>query len=72
MGQDVGGAVMKRFQRTVDKAESKDRLKAKAKLTRVVDGELQFVSDPPLLVPARELFSESEHEELFETHRRAS
>jgi uncharacterized protein (DUF2252 family) len=65
MGQDVAGAVLKRFQRTVDKAESKDRLKAKAKLTRVVDGELCFSSDPPLLVPARELFPEREHDELF-------
>ena len=64
-GREAGGAALKRFQRTVDKAESKDRLKAKAKLTRVVDGELQFVSDPPLLVPARELVSESEYEELF-------
>ena len=64
-GREAGGAALKRFQRTVDKAESKDRLKAKTKLTRVVDGELHFVSDPPLLVPARELVSESEYEELF-------
>ena len=56
MGQDLAATVIKRFQRTVDKAESKDRLKAKAKLTRVVDGELRFVSDPPLLVPVGELF----------------
>ena len=39
---------LKNLQRTVAKAESKDRLKALAKLTHEVDGELQFVSDPPL------------------------
>jgi uncharacterized protein (DUF2252 family) len=38
------------------KAESKDRLRALAKLTRVVDGEPQILSQPPLLVPTRELF----------------
>jgi hypothetical protein len=39
----------------VDKAESKDQLKARAKLTRLVDGELRFVSDPHLVVPVEEL-----------------
>ena len=56
-GPELGGAAIKRFRRTVDKAGSKDRLKAKAKLTRFVDGELRFASDPPLLVPYQELYS---------------
>jgi uncharacterized protein (DUF2252 family) len=37
------------------KARTKDSLKAFAKLTQVVDGEPRIVSDPPLIVPAREL-----------------
>jgi hypothetical protein len=65
--EEAGRAAMKRLQRAADKAESKDRLKAKAKLTREVDGELRFASDPPLLVPARELYSGTEHEHLFGT-----
>jgi uncharacterized protein (DUF2252 family) len=37
------------------KAESKDSLRALQKLTRMVDGEPRIISNPPLLVPAREL-----------------
>ncbi|HBE27467.1 MAG TPA: DUF2252 domain-containing protein [Ktedonobacter sp.] len=66
-GQELGTAAIKRFQRTVDKAGSKDRLKAKAKLTELVDGELRFASDPPLLVPVRDLFSGADHQRLHDT-----
>src|SRR3954469_17729264 len=37
------------------KARTKDHLRAFSKLTETVDGEPRFLSDPPLLVPAREL-----------------
>jgi uncharacterized protein DUF2252 len=37
------------------KARTKDSLKAFAKLTQLVDGEPRIVSDPPLIVPARDL-----------------
>ncbi len=57
-GSDLGAKAMKTFERGVVKAESKDRLKAMAKLTTLVDGELRFLSDPPLLVPVEELFAE--------------
>ncbi|HEX6652511.1 MAG TPA: DUF2252 domain-containing protein [Thermoleophilaceae bacterium] len=40
------------------KARTKDRLHAFAKLTRRVDGTLALISDPPLVVPARELLPE--------------
>ena len=60
-GRDLSAAAIKNFQTTVEKAESKDRLKAKAKLTHVVDGEIRFLSDPPLLVPVEEVFA---HEDL--------
>ncbi|MGZ4681360.1 MAG: DUF2252 domain-containing protein [Acidimicrobiales bacterium] len=63
-GGDIGQTALKTFQRSVDKVESKDRLKAESKLTRLVDGELRFVSDPPLLVPVDELFPESVVREL--------
>ena len=38
------------------KALTKDTMKALDKLSTVVDGERRFISDPPLVVPADELF----------------
>jgi len=65
-GQDLGAEALKSFRRSVDKAESKDRLKAESKLTQLVDGEPRFVSDPPLLVPAEELLADSERQAMEE------
>jgi len=59
-GSEVSGSMLARFQKTAAKAESKDQLKAREKLTEVVDGELRFQSDPPLLVPASELVGEAD------------
>ncbi len=63
---EVGPKAMARFQKAVRKAESKDRLKARARLTEEVDGELRFKSDPPLLVPVSELFSADEHAAIWD------
>jgi uncharacterized protein (DUF2252 family) len=52
--------------RAMQKARSKDHLKAFQRLTRVSDGEVKFVSDPPLLVPISDLLSGSEHDVLLE------
>jgi uncharacterized protein (DUF2252 family) len=46
------------------KARTKDSLKAFAKLTHVVDGEPRFRSDPPLLVPIRELVGADDGREI--------
>ena len=70
-GQEAGAQAMRNMQRAVTKAASKDRLKAKAKLTKLVDGELQFLSDPPLLVPVEEVFSDVDHEVFEESIRKA-
>jgi uncharacterized protein (DUF2252 family) len=57
-----------RLERNSRKARKKDRLRALRKLTTEVDGERQFVSDPPLLVPARDLVAErAELEELVDS-----
>jgi uncharacterized protein (DUF2252 family) len=66
-GSELGGAALKKFQRTANKAGSKDRLKAKARLTQVVDGELRFASDPPLLIPAQDLFSDIDNKQVFDS-----
>jgi uncharacterized protein (DUF2252 family) len=47
---------VRRFEKAVSKAEGKDNLKAFAKLTeRDDDGDCRIASDPPLIVPVREL-----------------
>lgn len=45
----------KRFQKTLQKARSRDSLQALSKLTEVVDGSYRIASSPPVVVPAREL-----------------
>ncbi len=54
-GKEAGAELMKRMRQTATKATTKDHLKAMAKLTQTVDGELRFLSDPPLLVPMSEI-----------------
>ncbi|MCU0311854.1 MAG: DUF2252 domain-containing protein [Acidimicrobiales bacterium] len=49
-GAELTEAMHERVAANAQKARGKDRLKAFKKLTTVVDGELRFVSDPPLLV----------------------
>ncbi|MGE5272528.1 MAG: DUF2252 domain-containing protein [Verrucomicrobiota bacterium] len=45
----------KRMEKNLEKSRTKDSLKAFAKLTRVVDGEVRIVDDPPLLERLDEL-----------------
>jgi hypothetical protein len=52
---DVSRQRRKTVERAAAKARAKDSLKAFSKLTEVVDGKPRFRSDPPLLVPIREL-----------------
>jgi uncharacterized protein (DUF2252 family) len=66
-GGAVGKKVLEQVQRNISKAQTKDQIKARAQLTRLVDGELRFRSDPPLLVPVDELFNEGESELLRDT-----
>ena len=54
---EAGGQAVKNLQRLAAKAESKNNIRAFEKLTRVEDGEIRFISQPPLLVPVSELFS---------------
>jgi uncharacterized protein (DUF2252 family) len=70
-GRDITSTAMRNLQKAVEKAETKDRLKAKAKLTEEVDGQLRFRSDPPLLVPAEQLFPHEDHQLLFDSIREA-
>ncbi len=48
------------------KARTKDSIRALDKLTTVVDGKRQIISDPPLIVPVQELFPAMEAEQQVE------
>jgi uncharacterized protein (DUF2252 family) len=51
----------------VAKSRTKDSLQALDKLTTVVDGQRQIVSDPPLIVPVEELYAEHQSDALYES-----
>jgi len=59
-------AQMKRVEKQLAKARTKDSLKALGKLTHLVDGELRIKSDPPLIVPTEELVGAVEAKEIDE------
>jgi uncharacterized protein (DUF2252 family) len=45
----------KRAAKTAEKAHTRDSLQALSKLAELVDGQYQIVSQPPIIVPARDL-----------------
>ncbi len=51
----LSGSQRKRLDQGIAKARTRDSMRAVAKLTRIVDGRPQIISDPPLLVPVAEL-----------------
>ncbi len=65
-GSKADKHMAKRSRGIVDKARTRDSMQALDKLTHVVDGQRRIVSDPPLIVPADELFSQLESNELLE------
>jgi uncharacterized protein (DUF2252 family) len=50
--------------KTLAKAQKRDHLQALGKLTRVINGERRFISDPPLVVPITELLPDLESHDL--------
>jgi uncharacterized protein (DUF2252 family) len=63
------GAAKKVLQKGIDRARTKDSLKAFSKLCRMVDGEPRIVSDPPLIVPVNELVEHASEEAIHEAFR---
>ena len=66
-GGQVGRKVLRDAERNVAKAQAKDQIKARAKLTTRVNGSVRFLSDPPLLVPVHDLFGDGEAQRLQES-----
>ncbi len=57
---------LRKLDRTVAKGRSKDSARAFAKLAASVNGAPQIISDPPLIVPVRELLPDSDANDLHE------
>jgi uncharacterized protein (DUF2252 family) len=55
---------VKRFEKNVAKARSKDSLRAFEKLTTVVGDETRIASDPPLLVAVEDVFSDITRDQI--------
>ena len=66
-GSKADKRMVTRTAQTVTKAHTRDNLQALGKLTTVVDGQLRIVSDPPLVVPSEELFSQELSDEIRES-----
>src|SRR5262249_4084887 len=62
---------VKRAEKTLAKARTRDSMSAFSKLTHVVDGQARIVSEPPLIVPIEDLAQGRERDEMFdELHER--
>jgi uncharacterized protein (DUF2252 family) len=68
--QDFGSRLkprmVKRTEKGLAKARTKDSMSAFSKLTEVVDGETRIVAEPPLIVPIEDLAEGAEREEMFD------
>jgi uncharacterized protein (DUF2252 family) len=51
----LSAKAVKQAEQNIAKARTKDSLAAFAKLTRIVNGDPQIISNPPLIVPVRDL-----------------
>jgi uncharacterized protein (DUF2252 family) len=66
LGPQLKPAQVKRTEKALAKARTKDSMSAFSKLTHVVDGEARIVAEPPLIVPIHDLAKGSERTEMFE------
>ncbi len=57
---------VKRGEKQVAKARTKDSMAAFSKLTRELDGEARIVAEPPLIVPIDDLATGREHDQMFD------
>jgi len=62
----VDGPRLRDIERGLEKARTKDSLRALRKLTVEKDGELRIVSDPPLITPLEELTDASDAEQQLQ------
>jgi uncharacterized protein (DUF2252 family) len=65
-GSQYKPKVVKRTEKGIAKARTKDSMTAFAKLTEVVDGKPRIIDQSPLIVPIEQLASGHERDELFD------
>src|SRR6202044_3009584 len=58
--------VVAQTSRALAHARTRDNMSAFSQLTRVTDGQVRIVADPPLIVPLDDLAQGSEREEMFD------
>jgi uncharacterized protein (DUF2252 family) len=66
LGSQLKPKQVKRTERALAKARTKDSMSAFSKLTHVVDGEARIVAEPPLIVPIDDLAQGAERGEMFD------
>jgi uncharacterized protein (DUF2252 family) len=66
LGSQLKPGQVKRTEKALAKARTKDSMSAFSKLTHVVDGEARIVAEPPLIVPIHDLARGAERTEMFE------
>ena len=65
LGAQVKPAMLKRTEKNLAKARTKDSMFAFSKLTRAVDGEIRIVDESPLIVPIDQLGDGESRDRLF-------
>ncbi len=66
LGSQVKPAMLKRTEKNLAKARTRDSMSAFSKLTEVVDGEARIVAQPPLIVPMDQLAEGPDRDEMIE------
>ncbi len=66
LGSQFKAKSVKRTEKSLAKARTRDSMSAFSKLTRVVDGERRIVADAPLIVPIEELAKGRARDELLD------
>jgi len=69
LGPQLKARQVKRTERTLAKARTRDSLSAFSKLTREIEGEARIAADPPLIVPVDDLAEGSERDQIFDNLR---
>jgi uncharacterized protein (DUF2252 family) len=66
-GSQFKPKMVKRADKTLAKARTKDSITAFSKLTRIVDGKARIVDESPLIVPIDQLAHGEDRDQLFES-----
>ncbi len=66
LGSQLHAKMVKQTEKSLAKARTRDSMSAFSKLTRVVDGEVRIVAEPPLIMPIDDLAQGSERDEMVD------